>query len=132
MAKDSAASPAVNGALRSSAAKAAAAQPRAARRVRQGDVPASLDAGRLESDRVARATTRSQTVQSLAVADLLHAPASSETLSRLQALIGGASPDERRALRHALAAAGPKRRTTRTPTPNSCRTGAKASIRMPT
>jgi polyphosphate kinase len=107
MAKDSAASSRVNGAVRNSAAKAAAAPRRAARRVRQGDVPASLDAGRLQSDRVARATTRSQTVQALAVADLLQAPASSQTLARLQALIGGASPDERRALRHALAAAQP-------------------------
>jgi polyphosphate kinase len=111
MAKDSAATTRVNGAVRNSAAKAAAAPRRAPRRVRQGDVPASLDAGHLQSDRVARATTRSQTVQALAVADLLQAPASSQTLTRLQALIGGASPDERRALRHALAAA-------RLPAPN--------------
>ena len=50
-------------------------------------------------------TTRQATVQALAVADLLHQPPSSETLGRLQALIGGASPDERKALKHALAAA---------------------------
>jgi polyphosphate kinase len=105
MAKDSAASPAVTGAARRSADKSSAARPRAPRRVRQGDVPPSLEARKLEDDRVARATTRQQTVQALAVADLLRAPASSETLARLQALIGGASPDERRALRHALAAA---------------------------
>jgi polyphosphate kinase 2 len=39
------------------------------------------------------------------VADLLRAPADSDTLARLQALVDGASPDERRALRRSLAAA---------------------------
>jgi polyphosphate kinase 2 len=97
MAKDSAASPPAT----------AAARRAVPRRVREGDVPASLDGRRLETDRVARATTRQVAVQSLAVADLLRAPASKETMLRLQALIGGASPDERKALKFALAAAKP-------------------------
>jgi polyphosphate kinase 2 len=116
MAKDSAASP--------STAKVAPRPAKASppirarrhkpRRVREGDVPAALDRHTLEADRVARATTRQATVQSLAVADLLHAPASKEAMLRLQALIGGASPDERKSLKLALAAAKPKRAASKT------------------
>jgi polyphosphate kinase len=111
MAKDSFASPsAAKAALRPAKAVAPArVRRRAPRRVREGDVPAALDGHALEADRVARATTRQNTVQSLAVSDLLRAPASKETMLRLQALIGGASPDERKSLKLALAAAKPKR-----------------------
>jgi polyphosphate kinase len=119
MAKDSVASPAVRPATRRSAKSASTAEPVRStrrgvpRRVHEGDVPASLDARHLEADRVARATTRQSTVQSLAVADLVHAQATSETMARLQALIGGASPDERKALQQALAAAKPREENNR-------------------
>jgi polyphosphate kinase 2 len=46
-------------------------------------------------------------VHALAVADLLHKPPSNETLAQLQALIGAASPDERKALKRTLASARP-------------------------
>jgi polyphosphate kinase 2 len=110
MAKDSAASPPVGAAARRGARSSAPIAKRrsAPRRVRQGDVPAALDARTLESDRVSRAGTRSATVQAMAVADLLKAPPGSETAARLQALIGGASPDERKALKRALATARPR------------------------
>jgi len=111
MAKDSAASPSVGAAARRNAKTATAqARPRAApRRVRQGDVPSALDARTLESDRVARASTRQTTVKAMAVTDLLEAPPGNDTIARLQALVGGASPDERKALKRALAAARPTR-----------------------
>jgi polyphosphate kinase len=113
MAKDSAASPPAAPVARRAATRkrVPAKTRRSARPVREGDVPASFDERRLESDRVSRATTRQATVQSLAVADLLRAPADSDTLARLQALIDGASPDERRALRRSLAAARKAPRT---------------------
>jgi polyphosphate kinase 2 len=111
MAKDSAASPSVPSAARRgskpNSPRPAAGRARA-RRVSEGDVPPSLDAQRLETDRVARATTRTVTMQSLAVADLLHEPPSGEATARLRALIGGASPDERKALKRALASARPE------------------------
>jgi polyphosphate kinase 2 len=97
MAKDSAANTPI----------AAAARRGSTRRVRQGDVPPVLDSRSLESDRVSRAGTRKTTVQAMAVADLLKAPPGNETVARLQALIGGASPDERKALKRALAATRP-------------------------
>ena len=111
MAKDSDASPSTAKATPRPAKAAARARVRrnAPRRVREGDIPAALDRHSLEADRVARATTRNAAVQSLAVADLLHAPASKEAMLRLQALIGGASPDERKSLKLALAAANAKR-----------------------
>jgi polyphosphate kinase 2 len=72
-------------------------------------VPASLDPHALETDRVERASTRNQVVRSQAVADLLRAPPGSDTVARLQALLAGASPDERKALKKALAASGAER-----------------------
>jgi polyphosphate kinase 2 len=85
----------------------ARAQRNAPRRTRAGDVPAKLDAAALERDRVERASTRSATVQAAAVSDLLNAYASgagsaSQALAGLQALVSGAAPDERRALKRAL------------------------------
>jgi polyphosphate kinase len=62
----------------------------------------------LEDDRVARATTRHETVAALALGDLLshHAGAADgppgEWLTQLQALVDGASPDEVKALRRVL------------------------------
>jgi polyphosphate kinase len=109
MAKDTAASQSASTAPR----RAAKSPPRASvrrsatRRVREGDVPPSLDSRQLESDRVARANTRQKTVHALAVTDLLQEPASNETIERLQALLGGASPDERKALKRALTTARP-------------------------
>ena len=94
MAKDSATPPA--------AARPSRPTRRAARRVAAGDVPASLEPRRLEGERVARAVTRSATVRSLALADVLKAPPGDDTRSRLAALLAGASPDERKALKRAL------------------------------
>lgn len=60
-----------------------------------------------EADRVARGTSTATTVQEMALTDLLteasgeHVPVN-ETLTQLQALIAGASPDEVRALRRTL------------------------------
>jgi polyphosphate kinase 2 len=112
MAKDSTASPITAKAVprAGKASPPARSRGRTPRRVREGDVPAALDPHALEADRVARATTRQTTVQSMAVADLLAAPPDNETVARLQALIAGASPDERKALKRALAAAGQKTR----------------------
>jgi len=105
MAKDSASRPSP----RTAATRAPARRP-TARRTAQGDVPPSLEPEALARDRVSRATTRNTTVQSMAVADVLSGPPGNETMARLQALIAGASPDERKALKRALATAGPKSR----------------------
>jgi polyphosphate kinase 2 len=81
---------------------------RTVRPVQAGDVPPSLGPKTIERDRVARATTRSQAKRELALGDLLaqharHAGgAPAETLTQLQALVAGASPDEVKALRRAL------------------------------
>ncbi len=83
----------------------------APRAVAAGDTPAALDRRALESDRVARAQTRTDTVRALALGDLLAAHAEGrgfgdgppgEWLRELQALIEGASPDEAKALRRLL------------------------------
>ena len=100
MAKDSATAPAPARAVRSPR--------RTPRRVAAGDVPPSLEPRRLENDRVARATTRSTTVRSLALADVLEAPPGDDTRARLTALLAGASPDERKALKRALGATSAK------------------------
>jgi polyphosphate kinase 2 len=115
MAKDSAARTATTNAQRNGArAKAGSVAParRAStpRRVREGDVAPALDAQSLERHRVARATTRKTTVDAMAVADLLAQRPGRETLARLQALLAGASPDERKAIKRALAAYKPPRR----------------------
>jgi polyphosphate kinase 2 len=97
-------------AARSSKAAPSRRAPRA-RSVAAGDVPAHLDAATLERDRVARATTRHETVTALALGDVLarHAAGSSlgdgppgDWLREVRALIEGASPDEAKALRRLL------------------------------
>jgi polyphosphate kinase 2 len=112
MAKDSAATPPPSSPTRRAAStRRASAAPRgraAPRPIGLGDVPASLGPKALESDRVARAVTRTDTVKAMALVDVLgrHAKGRSgspgETLRQLQALIDGASPDEVKALRRVL------------------------------
>ena len=95
-----------------SAAPAAKAPARARKRgVAAGDVPPRLDAATLEHDRVARATTRHETVTALALGDVLARHASGaglgdgppgDWLREVRALVEGASPDETRALRRLL------------------------------
>ena len=121
MAKDSAASP--PGSSKSASPRRAAhktarstdiqpvGKPRqraAPRRVGDGDVPAVLGPKALESDAIARAVTRTETVKAMALSDVLAAHANGrdgppgEWLRELQALVDGASPDEARALRRVL------------------------------
>jgi polyphosphate kinase len=112
MAKDSAATPSpASPTRRAASARHAAAAPRgraAPRPIGLGDVPASLGPKSLESDRIARAVTRTDTVKAMALVDVLgrHARGKGgspgETLRQLQALIDGASPDEVKALRRVL------------------------------
>ena len=97
MAKDSAASPSTARPL----------PPRRARRVARGDVAPALGATALENNQLARATERAQTVAAMALGDVLasHARgdgAPGDWLRELQALVGGASPDEAKALRRLL------------------------------
>ncbi len=116
MAKDSAASPS-----RSRATKPAAPAPRrraaAPRPVKAGDTPATLSEAAIGRDRVARATTRTQTVAAMALSDVLarHAQGDAgppgEWLRELQALVKGASPDEAKALRKVLFEVAPKATT---------------------
>jgi polyphosphate kinase len=86
--------------------KTTAARP--VRAVEAGDTLARPGARSAEVDRVARGTSEAQTVQALAIADLIAGKdrrmpmPTSETLQQLQALISGASPDETKALRRAL------------------------------
>jgi len=110
--------PSVPGARR--AAKTAKPGPRLARLpaprlVAAGDTLARPGARSAEADHVARGTSTAETVQAMALSDLLakangKAPAS-ETLRELQALVAGASPDEVKTLRRTLfrrdAPAGP-------------------------
>ena len=112
MAKDSAASPS-----RSRAAKTAPPtrrRPAAPRKVEAGDTAATLTEAAIGRDRVARATTRTQTVAAMALSDVLarHAQGDAgppgEWLRELQALVKGASPDEVKALRKLLFEATPK------------------------
>mgnify|MGYP003492452582 CR=1 FL=1 len=113
MAKDSAASPSTHTGTRRATRASVGRSTR--RSVSAGDVPASLEPHALERDRVSRATTRQQTVQALAVADLLRGPQDKDTAARLHALLAGASPDERRALKRALAQADAQRLAGRDP-----------------
>jgi polyphosphate kinase len=77
----------------------------APRRVAAGDTlsrPATREA---EIDRVDRGTSRAQTIQAMAMADLLShegAQPPADMLGQIQALMAGASPDEVKALRRAL------------------------------
>ena len=76
------------------------------RPVEAGDTVTQNGARGVQASQVSRATTRTQTRQTLVARGLLEAliskPAPQETLAQLQALIEGASPDEARALRKAL------------------------------
>jgi polyphosphate kinase 2 len=80
----------------------------APRPVSAGDTAPALNAAALEADRVARASTRAETVAAQALSDVLshHAQggngAPGEWLTQLQALIDGAAPDEVKALRRLL------------------------------
>jgi polyphosphate kinase len=96
-----------------SAARRAAAP--APRRVSAGDTPAHLNGAALEADRVDRATVRTAAVQALAAAEIIdHAAASSspQTAARrlkdLRALLEGASPDERKAIKQSLFQRAPR------------------------
>ena len=79
-----------------------------ARRVAAGDVADTRDGASVQASRVARATERTQTVAAMALSDLLqrrgardvHAPGN--FVDQLKALVGGAAPDEVRALRRLL------------------------------
>ena len=112
MAKDSAATPPpASPTRRVASVRRATAAPRgraAPRPIGLGDVPASLGPKALESDTIARAVTRTNTVKAMALVDVLgrHAKGKGgspgETLRQLQALIDGASPDEVKALRRVL------------------------------
>ena len=98
---------------------AAAPAPRTPRRATprpaaQGDVADTRSPARVERSRVARATTRNQTVQAQALGDMLahHAqggPSGSggDWLGEVKTLLAGASPDEVKALRRALLDAAP-------------------------
>jgi polyphosphate kinase 2 len=115
MTKDTAAS-AFNSASQRAAKKAAgrtgktvakpAAQPPArtkARAARSGDVADTRTPRHVQADVVARATTRTQTVQALALTDVLARPGDhTKALGQLKALIDGAAPDEVKALRRLL------------------------------
>jgi len=76
--------------------------------VSAGDTPAALDAATLEADRVARASTRTETIAAMALSDVLSqhaqggAEAPGEWLTQLQTLIDGAAPDEVKSLRRLL------------------------------
>ncbi|MDT7837889.1 polyphosphate kinase 2 [Aquabacterium sp. OR-4] len=92
------------------AAPAARPARAAGRRVTAGDTPPSLQPAALERHRVARALTRAQTVQSLAIGDVLAAEAAAQPgshqpplLDNVSPLLAGASPDDLKALRQLLA-----------------------------
>ncbi|MBK9363276.1 MAG: polyphosphate kinase 2 [Rubrivivax sp.] len=113
MAKDSAASPRqaarpARGAARSPSAAQAPRRGSAPRPVAAGDTAASLRGSAIEADRISRAATRAETVASMALSDVLahQAPGGDggpgEWLTRLRALVDGASPDEVKALRRVL------------------------------
>ncbi|MGZ5252429.1 MAG: polyphosphate kinase 2 [Caldimonas sp.] len=109
MIKDSAAPGERNAIDVAPSARRPARQPRARvvpRPVEAGDTLARPGARSAEADRVARGTSRAETVNEMAMSDLLSAPsagrAPNESLRQLQALISGASPDEVKALRRTL------------------------------
>jgi polyphosphate kinase 2 len=86
--------------------------PRGVRAAAGGDVADTRTAATVERNRVARATTRTQTVQALALGDLLAQHAQGQPgdwLGEIKALMAGASPDEVKALRRLLMDAAPAR-----------------------
>ncbi len=90
-------------------AKAAARKADAPREVAAGDTPPVMSPPALQADRVDRATTRRLTTQTEAIAGLIDqaqasdADARTATVDQLRALLDGASPDERKAIKRALA-----------------------------
>ncbi|MEK8051177.1 polyphosphate kinase 2 [Ideonella sp. DXS22W] len=128
MAKDTAPtspSPAARKAAPRQSAASASAKPaaRRARAVQAGDTPPSMAPAALERHRVARALTRAQTVQSLALEDALAADAAQAglgagqppLLDNVSPLLAGASPDDLKALRRLLA----QHTATTAPTPDA-------------
>ena len=81
-------------------------KPRAPRTVAQGDTAPVLTQRDMERDRVSRATSRAQTSQGMALTDLLGTHARGEpagaVIAELQALMDGAAPDDRKALKRLL------------------------------
>ncbi|MBI5255118.1 MAG: polyphosphate kinase 2 [Burkholderiales bacterium] len=108
MAKDSAtpASPPAARPRRAAPSRPAKSSAPAARRVSAGDTAPTLDARGIERNVVARATTGARTAQAQALGDLLaqHAQTGSPAglVGELSALMAGASPDDRKALRKLL------------------------------
>ncbi len=78
------------------------------RPVSAGDVADTRSPARVQAGRVARATERTQTVAAMALSDVLKKHQAGDTqapsllLDELKALIGGAAPDEVKALRRLL------------------------------
>jgi polyphosphate kinase 2 len=100
----------------SAAAPVSRSPRRAVRAAAAGDVADTRTPARVERSRVARATTRTQTVQAQALGDVLtrHAQGQSgapgqsgDWLGEIKTLMTGASPDEVRALRRVLLDAAP-------------------------
>ena len=94
----------------SAAAPSARTTRRAVRPAAAGDVADTRSPARVERSRVARATTRTQTVQAQALGDVLaqHAQGKGgDWLGEIKALMAGASPDEVKALRRVLLDAAP-------------------------
>ena len=94
----------------SAAAPSARTPRRAVRPAAAGDVADTRSPARVERSRVARATTRTQTVQAQALGDVLaqHAQGKAgDWLGEIKALMAGASPDEVKALRRVLLDAAP-------------------------
>ncbi len=95
-------------ALEAKAPSPAAPRQRRARLAKAGDTAPKLTPSAMEHDRVERATTRTETVKSLALAEVLahHAQGidspPGRSLQQLRALIDGASPDEVKSLRRVL------------------------------
>ncbi len=90
------------------AAAAAAAPAKRPRAVAQGDVVDTRSPAGVQANRVARATERTQTVAAMALSDVLQRHAAGEKqapgawIDDIRALIGGAAPDEVKALRRLL------------------------------
>jgi polyphosphate kinase 2 len=81
-------------------------KPGAPRPVEAGDTAPQLNLRDIERDRVSRATSRAHTSQGMALTDLLGTHARGEpagaVIAELQALMDGAAPDDRKALKRLL------------------------------
>ena len=88
------------------AARPATARRRSARTVASGDTAPALTAAGIAANVAGRAITGARTTQAMALADVLARHAQGEgagtVLGQLQALMDGASPDDRKALRRLL------------------------------